>query len=190
DEGSHESYQRFTSTVKWALGHLKNDEYRSSEIIRMNFKNTLNSSKGNTSTVEIAWAEYELLRRLHFAQELLLSSFSDVLNKIIRGTVDDVLDEWQTDNDLPINIKKLVNIEKLQFDDTIEYLRSKIKKDAFLTEPINTETISKISASARAIYSLILMIVCTNQMNEIMDRGILTEDYGELLEYTFAALKR
>lgn len=190
DKGSHESYQRFISTVKWALGHLKNDEYGSSKIIRMNFRNTMNSSQKDVSPVEIAWAEYELLRRVHFSQELLLSSFSDVLNNITRGTVDDVLDEWQMNNDIPMNIRKLINIEKLSLDDTISSFENKIKRDAFLKEPIDVKTIREISASSRAIYALTLMVVCKNQIEELTKNGILTEKHGEFMGYAFASSKK
>ena len=80
-DGDRDSLDRFQRTVEWALGGLNElDQGNSTDLIRQAFRSVATSTPTMTPEIEVAWFEYELYRRLHFACELLLSSFVSTLD--------------------------------------------------------------------------------------------------------------
>ena len=82
------AYRRFLATSRWIFSQLDPRAFSSAQLIGAAYRDAVN--KGADTEVGVAWAEYELRRRVHFAIELLLSALTETLMDLAEGTVDDV----------------------------------------------------------------------------------------------------
>ncbi|MCY4560698.1 MAG: hypothetical protein OXF79_30910 [Chloroflexi bacterium] len=85
-------YRRFLATSSWVFERLDGGAISSAQLIAAAYREAADGPSGGE--VAMAWAEYELRRRVHFALELLLGALTDTLMDLTEGTVDDVLDAW------------------------------------------------------------------------------------------------
>ena len=83
------TYDRFLATCRWIFKVLDGQARSSSELILEAYRA---ASSGASTTVTLAWAEYELRRRGHFAIELLLSGLTERLQDLTQATVEQVVD--------------------------------------------------------------------------------------------------
>lgn len=94
------SYAKFTYTARWAAGFIKKDPIRVADLIAQNFRNVVQANPSSITEVELAWMEYELRRRVHFACELLLSDVTGTLGDLVSGTVDAIAARWMSNSAL------------------------------------------------------------------------------------------
>jgi hypothetical protein len=165
------TYERFLATSQWVFKALDGQARSSSELILDAYRT---ASSGTSSTaVTLAWAEYELRRRGHFAVELLLSSLADTLMDLTEATVEQVVDSWDDDAPLPEVVATATGWSKSSFKDTIADLATSIPNDAFLAGPLRGSVARSLTSRARTLYACGLLLACRNQTEELRKAGLL-----------------
>jgi len=129
-----ETYRCFLATSRWAFERLEAEVMSSSELIRMAYKEAAEGRVG--SEVGMAWAEYELRRRVHFALELLLEALVDTLMSLTEGTIDDVLDDWWTDEPPPALLADVVDVEPPLLEKKMDELMGILPQDLWLDRSV------------------------------------------------------
>jgi hypothetical protein len=86
-EDARGPYRRFLNTTRWAFSEIARTPSSPDELIRKAYAHAVDRSASSVPDVEVAWAEYELRRMLHFALELLLSALTDTLLDLTEGPV-------------------------------------------------------------------------------------------------------
>ena len=80
EQSGQEGFDHFQETINWALtGVVEHPGSGSGELIRACYAKVVDSGTNATSSVERAWFEYDLRRRVHFAFELLFRSVVQTL---------------------------------------------------------------------------------------------------------------
>ncbi|HEX2948393.1 MAG TPA: hypothetical protein VHV83_02295 [Armatimonadota bacterium] len=92
-------YRKFTQTVDWVLSRLEKSEDEdqlSDEVLARNYRDTVEMGTKADETAR-AWAEYELRRRIHFAQEVLMHAFYRTLRSEFADTgasIEQIVKRW------------------------------------------------------------------------------------------------
>jgi len=189
DDSSSKLYSRFTSTMSWVMGGTREREIAPYELIRDNFKSAVNIDDGSSLTeMTMAWAEYELRRRVHYALEILLSSLTDDLHNISESSVEMILAEWKLTKDFPPLFNPLLKETDLTMDTSLLDFFELVKQDAFLDEPFYYSGINALSPGCRSIYAMIILIACYKQTNGLMEKSILKAREGEYLEKVYSII--
>lgn len=97
------SYERFGQTIAWLRETAKGKPLRADTLLANAWKRAAVGEKCEFS-VEQAWAEYEWRRRLHFALELILSAVSDAVRDRGQATLDEIVEEWRAEPELPVRL--------------------------------------------------------------------------------------
>lgn len=94
-----DSYARFGETLAW-LRDAAERPLRADALLSQAWRRAAagGSLEGG---VRLAWAEYEGRRRLHYGLELLLSAVAGTLEELSEATLDEVMDAWLAEPDLP-----------------------------------------------------------------------------------------
>ena len=128
------AYQRFLATSSWAFERLDTGAMSSAQLIASAYKEAADGRSGGE--VGMAWAEYELRRRVHFALELLLGALTETLLDLTEGTVDDILNEWSTDESIPPVLSEVLGIEQPVLEATLEEMEERLATDAWLDQSV------------------------------------------------------
>lgn len=154
-----DSYNHFNSTVAWALRSLQESDISAERIILDNYINSVTDQWKDLDDVQIAWAEYEAMRRIHFALELLLSSITDVLIDLNGATVENATEHLLAITEpLPPLLNKLFKTDTISADISLNEFENLLLPDAFLVDLPSVRSSSVIESSSRAIYALGLCI--------------------------------
>lgn len=161
DSATKELYLRFRATTQWAFDHLTDEVMSSANLIGLAYKKVV---EGTIATeVGIAWAEYELRRRVHFAIELLLDALTSSLMELAEGTVEDVLRGWMRDIQFPPILSDIVGEElSLKTTNIIDFT-AKIPRDIWLDSLIPIKKARLLPACCKAIYAITILIACKKQ---------------------------
>ena len=160
-EDVEHSYERFLATSRWAFAALDGRAATSSELILAAY---VGAVTGKAATpVALAWAEYELRRRGHFAIELLLSCLTDTLMDLTEATVDQVVDTWALEAPLPDAVSTTTNWNAACFAEVVRDLEGQIPSDAFLAAPLRGAVGRALTSRARAAYASGLLLAVSKQ---------------------------
>lgn len=184
------SYDHFTDTARMAMTILGGSAtaLSSDEVLKINYRNTISSSDLAPSAVEIAWAEYELRRRVHFALELLLGAMTQTLtDDLVEGTVEQVLAQWDAMWDRPTLLADLISEAGSPFMTQLTNISEQVPGDAFLAKGPNRGGARNMSPSPQALYALSLLISCRAQTEKLRAEGIIP-DRKHYLERAFSLL--
>lgn len=160
-----ETYERFLATSHWAFKTLDGHAMSSSELILDAYRTA--SSGASSAAVTLAWTEYELRRRGHFAIELLLSSLADTLMDFTEATVEQVVDAWDDDAPLPEAVSTETGWGGSAFKDSVADLAASVRSDAFLAGPIRGSVARSLTSRARTLYACGLLLACRKQTEEL-----------------------
>lgn len=185
DEKTKYTYKRFLSTSRWAFKNLKNKTISSSDLIRTSYKDIV--ERRETTQVSIAWAEYELRRRVHFAIELLLEAFTNTLMDLTEGTVDDVLYEWTIDDPLPAMISEIVQGDLSLQLTKLEDFETKLINNTWLDCSLPIAKSRNLPDWCKAIFSLAVITLCKIQTEHCREAGFLI-DRRSYLERAFRVI--
>lgn len=185
---SNTLYKHFGSTVLWALKKTQDTGKTSNDLIKENYKKIVLDKNYTQSVVELAWFEYEIRRRVHFSIELLLCSFTESLIFLAGGTINEVLNDWEVNTEIPQFLKPILP-KMVSFQDPLSTFLGHISNDAFLKEPIDKKGILDIAPGTLSIYALALIASCQKQAKPILDAGKIN-DRGKELEKAFMILTR
>ena len=179
------TYERFSATSRWAFKALDGKTMSSSELILEAYRT---APGGATSpAVGLAWTEYELRRRGHFAVELLLSSLTDTLMDLTEATVDQVVAEWDDGVPLPDVVTAATGWGGSAFKVRVAELNATVRSDAFLGGPLNAAVARSLTSRARALYACGLLLACKKQTEQIRKIGRLPSR-GSYLERALGIL--
>lgn len=180
-------YQRFRATSRFAIRKLEDRSMSPSQLIVSTYNSVVN--RESIGKVELAWAEYELRRRVHFALELLFDALTTTLIEITAGTVDDVLDVWfQDEKALPNLISNVLDVKQSVFSTKIEKIETAISKFSWLDESVPVSDARGLSSWCKAVFSIVTLVATKKQTNELWESSLIP-DRRDYLERAFTVLE-
>lgn len=181
-----QAYARFRATTRWALEHLKTDVMSSSDLIRMAYKEATEGGVGND--VGFAWAEFELRRRVHFALEFLLEALVETLMSLSEGTIDEVLNDWRSDEPTPELLKRIIDVEPPLLEKKTDELIGMLPKDLWLDCAVPIQKARGMPPRYKAIFAMALLGACKRQTETARGKSRIP-DRRSYLERAFAVLE-
>ncbi|WP_437656615.1 hypothetical protein [Sorangium sp. So ce1182] len=163
------SYERFMATVRWAFSALDGTALSSAELIKEAYREAASGRAGHP--VELAWAEYELRRRGHFAIELLLSCLTDTLMDLTGATVDGVVSHWDTAEPLAGMVATTTGWPPSALQMRVRDLNATLGDDTFLSAPIRSAAGRALMSRSRAVYAAALLFACSRQTASLRRAG-------------------
>lgn len=186
-DGVNRIYDQFKQTLVWALGSFTNEKARNgADLIRDNYQRVSLKTNDLTS-IELLWFDYDLHRRVHYALESFLSAFTTTLTELDGASVQTVINYWSNQSEVPPFLSGRIQIDTLNFGDQLASLINVIPKDIFLGETINRRSAMDLESSSRAIYSMVLLIACKKQSEDLRTQKDI-KDYGQTMEKAFSIL--
>lgn len=186
-DADSEAFQRFQQTVAWALGEIGQlDQVDSGLILQTNYAEVTKVGGVGVPSVEIAWCEYELSRRVHFACELLLGAFVSTLREQTNGTVPEIIDHWVSGGPLPLAVSDTFGWTTWP---SLNMSQLSVPADCFLdSSPASPDAI-KLGPQAAALYAMGVLMACIDQSQALRDTQRLQANespLGEIIAF-FAA---
>ncbi len=178
-------YERFRATTHWALTLLTEQPRSSSELIAAAYTDAVRG--GASEPVRLAWAEYEMRRRGHFAIELLLGALTGSLLELEAATVEQVVTSWQGEDPPPSVVTKQAGWTADALREQMASLVSKLEHDAFVTERPRVSVARSLSRPAQVLYAVALLLACREQ-TVALRRDSRVPDRRTYLERAFAVL--
>lgn len=153
------SYANFAATTRWAATFIKADPMRPDDIIAENFQRAVQADPKSVDAVELAWMEYEMRRRVHFACELLLMGVAETIGDLSLATVETVAAHWIATDALSPAVRNIIGSGKLPSRSTVGELMSRVPADAFLSSPLSPrDGRDEAPGASRVLYSLALLL--------------------------------
>ena len=178
-------YRKFRATSSWAFAQLDAGPMSSEQLIATAYKD---AADGRTvDEVGIAWAHYELRRRVHFSLELLLCALTDTLMDLTEGTVDDVLDTWSSTEPVPPLLSAVLAIEQPVLDVTLGELEEGLAEDAWLERSVPITEARGLPAWCKALLGVGILVASRRQTDAVRAGGQIPQR-GSSLERAFAVL--
>ena len=182
-----EAYRNFTATTRWAATSLE-VPLTPAQLIAANYGRVAQMPSDIGTNVELAWAEYELRRRVHFACELFLSDITHTLMDLTAGTIENVVDQWMTAGILPQAVREVTATDEIPATVTLGDFLDKIPKDAFLKAPLRVQEGRNLQCGGpQAFYALALLGASYIQSAGLRGSGKLT-DRRHYLERAFGLI--
>jgi hypothetical protein len=185
--GIKEVYGRFTSTIEWTSKACRDESVGASSLIRENYGRCINAELETLFAVEIAWAEYELRRRVHFALELLLEAFTETLMNLTEGTVERVISDWATEGEIPHLVSEILRSDDPPFAMNLALVESIIPVQGFLESPPEPRRTHDLTPSAKALYAIALILACRRESVRLRDSDKIP-DRRNYMEKAFKVL--
>jgi hypothetical protein len=177
-------YYKFRQTTRWALSKLDSINITSArQLIQKNYQELL-IDNSSINDVELEWFDYELHRRVHYALESMLGSFTDTLKILDGESLDTSVKYLLTEASIPPIIRDQVNFYDLDYMMKTSQFIELIPKELFLnTLPSPTNT-NRFTPSSRLIFGFCLIIACWKQSREItlVDRDHVMEEVFSIIE--------
>lgn len=190
DPGTVSIYKNFASTARWAAGFLGKAGSRPADIIADNFQRVVNATDHSSTDVEVAWMEYELRRRVHFACELILSDLSATLNNFTSGTVEGVVQRWLSASALSPSLRDKFGAVRFQPDVDLRQVMKAMPETAFMSGHVSpTEGRSQAKGGNQALYGVALLLSTYRCTTSLRDNGTL-ENRHHYMELAFDLIER
>lgn len=184
-----QTYLRFTESAQWflTLSRKAPASMNSDEVLKTNFRDIVANSAKTPTRVELGWGEYDLRRRIHFALELLLAALTDTLITPGNLTVEDVLEEWRTIDQLPPLLNGLIPTCDSPLDLKLADVIASIPADAFLGKGPNRPAARDLEPAPQALYALANLVACKIQTVPLRSTGLIP-DRNHYMERAFRIL--
>ena len=186
DAGVSDVYRRFLATSGWVFERVGDRVMSESDLIRTAYKEAVASREAGD--VGMAWAEYELRRRVHFAIELLLEALTDTLMDLTEGTVEDVVAAWSTTEDLPALLAEVVGVAPPLLERRIDEIEGHLLQGLWLDRSVPFSGARAMPAWCKAIFAVVLLSSCNRQTEPTRAAGRIP-DRGSYLERAFSLLQ-
>ena len=178
-------YRRFLATSSWAFRELDTTPMSSDQLIATAYKSV---ARGDTEDdVVMAWAEYELRRRVHFAMELLLGALTDTLMDLAEGTVDDILDNWSKSEAVPPLVSEVLVINQPWLDITLKDVEEGLATDVWLKQSVPSTDARNLTAWCKALLAVCILVAARRQTGPARESSKLP-NRGSYLERAFSLL--
>lgn len=185
----NEAYGRFCDTIEWASRACQDKPMRASDLIQDNYRQCMTAEPDTLKSVEIAWAEYELRRRVHFALELLLEAFTETLLNLTEGTVERVVGEWSRENEIPALVSEILGAGRSPFAMKVGKMAVSIPVNRFLDVRLEPRQTHDMAPNGKAIYAIALLITCRRESARLRDTKKI-RDKRNYLERAFRILEK
>ena len=162
-------YSRFTATIEWASKACRDEPVGASALIRENYRRCINVEPDTLSEVEIAWTEYELRRRVHFALELLLEGFTETLMNLTEGTPERIINDWAAEGEIPQLVFEILRSDDSPFALNLAQVESVIPIQSFFDSPPEPRRTRDLTPSAKALYAIALLLACRRESARLRD---------------------
>lgn len=152
-----EGYARFLTTVRFALTSIQDGHAASPAAIAARYGHVTEPG-AQLSESALAWAAYEMHRRVHFSLELLLGSLTSAIGEVDGATVNDVVASWTEDEELaPALADAFTPGFTLNWRDSFAAFSGEVRKDAFLNRSLERRVPNRLAPRDRAVYALALL---------------------------------
>ena len=181
----NKTYECFIATSRWVFERLAAGVMSPTQLIRAAFRDV--AQEESSSKVGIAWAEYELRRRVHFAIELLLSALTDTLMDLTQGTVDDVVDAWSSEEPIPSLLSEVVSIDPPALQATIAQIEDGLVPNVWLDRSVPIADARGLQAWCKAVFAVSVLAASKQQAESARASGPIP-DRKNYLERAFHVL--
>ncbi len=161
---NNDTYQRFISTLLWIFRHSENP-ITPRTLLLENYRKMIDASGTPQDSVELSFMAYELYRRYHFSFELLLKSFVETLQTFEKGSVGTIVSEWKNHSEISPELKEIINLDEIDFNEPVETLVSHIPRSAFLAHNMDTSKAQHQSLHCQVLYALAILVACQKQIS-------------------------
>jgi hypothetical protein len=152
-----ETYIRFLTTVRFALTSIQAGRGASAAALAARYAEVTQPGVQPTDSA-LAWAAYEMHRRVHFSLELLLGALTSAISEVDGATVSDVVTVWTENDDLsPAIADCFVPGFQMDWAAPFSSFHRAIRDDAFLDGPVERGTANRLAARDRALFALTLL---------------------------------
>lgn len=153
------TYGNFKRTATWAAGFIEKEALRPTDIIASNFRNAVDGNPLTLSDAQLAWAEYELRRRVHFGCELLFSDLSATIGDLSTATVDGVVARWMATSAFSPVVRDALGFDSPPPNLTIAEFLSRMPARAFLGSAVrDTDGRHAATGGNQAFFGLALLL--------------------------------
>ncbi len=152
-----EIYSRFLTTVRFALTSINAGRGASPAALAARYTEVTQLGVQPTDPA-LAWAAYEMHRRVHFSLELLLGALTSAIGEVDGAAVNDVVTVWTEDDSLsPAIADRFVPGFQMDWAVSFSSFHGALRDDAFLDGPIERANANRLAARDRALYGLTLL---------------------------------
>jgi len=164
-------YERFAQTVQLVLTAVRSGLSGSPQVIAKTYASACKATPSSLDDVTLAWATYELHRRVHFALELLLSAVTQVILDNDGATVNEAIREWTTD-DWPSELEGYLDASGFDWSMPLGRFMEGVSDEAFLSGPVERSTGRKMpTCGAKALFALALLCATWRQTQRLRNGG-------------------
>jgi len=158
-----EGYANFRSTVLWVLQSCSDQPNHADGLLVQNYQAVLTDERNEHQAVRWAWQEYELRRRIHYAQELLLTGLVEILDYNGPMPLAGAIYKLTEDSGIPSTLRKALGVTQFQWALSVEDFDSTIDSDKWWRIPMPTRQVGLLSPGDKAIFATALMVVSHRQ---------------------------
>jgi hypothetical protein len=176
-------YDNFRDTANWASAFITDQPKSANDIIAANFRHVVRVPPAVLTIVELAWAEYEIRRRVHFGCELLLADLTSTVLEFTQASVNRVVTQWMTTGAFSTAVQKAIGASSPATIITFSDLLSKMPTASFLDSPVrNTEGRQAEPGGNQAFYGIALLLSTFKLTEQLRQSGRLQDrkHYAEL----------
>jgi len=190
-----EQYDKFIATVRWALESLAADSDTSADNIVASVYRKAIKTKVSLSPVELAWTEYELRRRCHFALELLLKVLTQSIQEQGQATLSDIVAHLASqveETTLSSALATIIGVEHVSVDESFQEFQRHLNSESFLDSPIERDLLRKPEIGSVTVSALALLEICrcqTESLRKNLDIPERRSDSSARMEKAFDVLR-
>jgi len=183
-----DNYRRFAYTLQWALVALQEQPASPADLLAAAYRSLPDGSGGTLAEAHLAWGEYEMRRRGHFALELLLSALVDGLDDSGPCSVSDVVASWEVPESLSAALSPLFPyVPDGLLESPLGRLSEQLHGEVLLTWRLSENPGTALGSCERALYALALLLAC-KQHTELPRATGKLQDRRHVLEQVFGRL--
>lgn len=164
-----EVYDSFNGTIAWINAMLTVQPESAPDLIVRNFK-SCTLQEGET-TIAYRWAEYEYLRRCHFALELLLSALTRSLVEFEEAGIAQIVSGWFEDFEASPLLNEFWPAATEVIESTAFGAVESIPKGLFSEEPIPISDLRGLPRVDQAFIALAILVATAEQTRDIRRGG-------------------
>lgn len=167
--GVADSYARFSDTIAWLRAEGGAAPLRADALLSDVWRRTA-AANADGPVVETSWAEYEWRRRLHFALELMLSAVASTVRARGEATLDEVVEEWLEEPDLPARLTGAWPLAPLARGRQAAEAFASVPADLYLSEA-PPDDLARLKPHARALAAIALVVGLAHQSATLRANG-------------------
>jgi len=167
--GVADSYRRFADTIGWLQSAGEANSLRADALLSEAWRRTA-IGNGGGPVIEAAWAEYEWRRRLHFALELMLSAVADTVRARGEATLEEVVEEWLEEPDLPARLTSAWPLASVARDQLAREAFGSVPADLYLNDA-PPDDLARLKPHARALAGAALIAGLSRQSATLRAEG-------------------